>query len=57
VYHSKVLSRPTHKVDRTIHAINRKIRHKRTANTKLAKLRSSRYKLIEDLNELSDLLR
>jgi len=57
VYHSKVLSRPTHKIDRTIHAINRKIRHKKTANTKLAKLRSSRYKLIEDLNELSDLLR
>lgn len=57
MYHSKVLSKPCHKIDRTMCAIKRKIRHKKTADTKLAKLRSSRYKLIEDLNELSDLLR
>ena len=57
MYHSKVLSKPISNLDRTIGAINRKIRHKRTAGTKLRNLRRSRYKLIEDLNELSDLLR
>ncbi len=57
MYHSKLLSNPCVKIDKTINAINRKIRHKRTANSKKAMLRRNRDKLIEDLNELSELMR
>ena len=57
MYNSKLLSNPCVKIDKTINAINRKIRHKMTANSKKAMLRRSRDKLIEDLNELSELMR